>query len=131
MYVPHIASAMLDTRDSVYFNVEGTMIYDPSINSNAVMTEIPAVAFLDNWKHLFSLNDTHMDYLHRQNEKCGYKAFLDKYLVYPPKGRLPSPPSLNSIPGGCDLYTDIQTAAALVNPVSPRSPNPSSDPRAR
>jgi carboxypeptidase D len=43
MYVPYIADAMFNSNDTTHFNVQGTMIYDPSINSDPVMQEIQDV----------------------------------------------------------------------------------------
>ena len=117
-YVPHIASAMLDTNNTKYFDVEATMIYDPTINSFTVMNQIPVVPFVDFWGPLIGLNQTFMDYLHKQSDSCGYTSFLDENLTFPPKGKLPSPPNLNDDQDGCDLATAVQDAATLVNPVS-------------
>ena len=118
MYVPHIASAMLDEKDKTYFGVEGTLIYDPSINSDAVTEQIPAVSMVNYHKRLFGLNETYMAYLNAQDKKCGYRDFLDKNLVYPPNGKLPSPPGLYKTADGCDLFDAVIDAALLVNPVS-------------
>jgi len=38
-YIPYIASSMLDEEDSKYFDVQGILIYDPSINTEEVMTQ--------------------------------------------------------------------------------------------
>jgi carboxypeptidase D len=117
VYVPFIASQMLDAKDSNYFNVEGTMIYDPSINSDLVLTNLVAVPFVNYWKDLFALNDTFMADINARDVSCGYKAYRDKNLVYPPKGKLPTPPGSASLSQNCDLYDEIQTAALEVNPV--------------
>lgn len=39
MYVPYIASGMLDQKDKTYFNVQGIQINDPSINFDETMLE--------------------------------------------------------------------------------------------
>jgi carboxypeptidase D len=39
MYVPYIASGMLDAKDTTYFNVKGIQINDPSINSDTTMIQ--------------------------------------------------------------------------------------------
>lgn len=36
-YIPYIASGMLDTNDTKYFNVKGVQINDPSINHDEVL----------------------------------------------------------------------------------------------
>ena len=52
--------------------------------------------------------------IHQRADSCGYTAFLNDYLVYPPTGLLPSPPNANA--PGCDLWDDIYSAAVEVNP---------------
>jgi len=116
MYVPHIAYEFLKANDTKYYNVEGTMIYDPSINSNAIMNQVPAYRFLEQAAGLFALNDTFMKDLGARADKCGYNHYMDTYLAYPPKGPLPTPPYLNGATGECDVYDDIFNAALLVNP---------------
>ncbi|KAF2091896.1 alpha/beta-hydrolase [Saccharata proteae CBS 121410] len=112
-YVPYIADAMFNKNDTTYYNVEGTMIYDPSTSYDVIQEEIPAVAFVDHWAGLFNLNDTFMADIHTRADECGYTDFMNDYLVYPPKGPLPTPPEITA---GCDLWDDIYYAAILTNP---------------
>jgi len=117
MYVPHIAHEMLKANDTKYFNVEGTMIYDPSINSNAVMNSIPAYRMMEDFDLAFNLNETYKQELKKQADTCGYNSFQDEYLTYPPKASpLPSPPQLNGPTSECDVFNHIFDAALLVNP---------------
>ena len=127
MYVPHIASAMLDKKDTTYYNLEASMIYDPSINTDTIMNYVPAAAFLEYWEPLFALNQTAMDHIRSQDAKCGLTKYLEDNLQYPPKGPFPDPPKVT--PGGeCDLFDYIYNAVMLVNPVS--SPNRPTKPQA-
>jgi len=75
---------------------------------------VPAVAFVDYWSGLFALNASFTADIHRRADSCGYTDFLNKHLVFPPAGPLPSPP--NSSAPGCDLWTDIYYAASRINP---------------
>jgi len=75
---------------------------------------VPAVAFVDYWSGLFALNASFTADIHRRADSCGYTDFLNKYLVFPPTGPLPTPP--NSSAPGCDLWTDIYYAASRINP---------------
>lgn len=45
MYIPYLASAMLDKEDSEYFDVSGVLLYDPLINerNSQVNRELPTV----------------------------------------------------------------------------------------
>ncbi|MCJ1339407.1 hypothetical protein MMC09_004696 [Bachmanniomyces sp. S44760] len=113
-YVPYIADAMFNKNNTKYYNIDSIMIYDPSTSTDTVQEQIPAVAYVDYWDPLFSLNASFMADIHTRADRCGYTQFLDNYLVFPPKGPLPSPPDANA--PGCDLWDDIFAAASLVNP---------------
>lgn len=77
---------------------------------------VPTAAFVDYWAPLFSLNSTFTDYLHKQAQSCGYTDFLNKYLVFPPTGPLPNPPTSDDSKDKCDLWDDVLAAVSLVNP---------------
>lgn len=122
MYIPWLADAMLNANDTRYFDVEAIMMYDPLINNNAVMREIPAIPFLNTWSELLALNDTFERNIRIQAAKCGYSNFLDEHLHYPPKGSIPSPPGGDAYSvdpeRACDIWDAIIDAATLLNPVS-------------
>ncbi|KAI9719041.1 MAG: hypothetical protein M1812_003671 [Candelaria pacifica] len=113
-YVPYIADAMFNANDTKYYNVQATMIYDPSTSSDSVQEEVPVVAFVDYWSGLFNLNASFSADIHKRADSCGYTSFLNDYLVFPPKGPLPAPPN-SSVPG-CDIFGDVFNAVSLVNP---------------
>ncbi|MDI1485482.1 MAG: hypothetical protein OHK93_000620 [Ramalina farinacea] len=115
-YVPYIADAMLNTNNTKYYDVEAIMIYDPSTSTGAVQEQIPAAAYVDAYAPLFSFNKSFTDYIHTTAASCGYTDFLNKYLVYPPPGPLPSPPTSNETTDTCDLWDDILNAVFLINP---------------
>lgn len=115
-YVPYIADAMFNADDKKYYNISSIMIYDPSINNDAVLKLIPAVPFADYWEPLLGLNESFKAYLHERADCCNYTAFLDDYLVFPPKGPLPIPPNVNEDIKDCSLWHDIYDAATQANP---------------
>jgi carboxypeptidase D len=115
-YVPYIADAMHNASDSEYYNVQSIMLYDPSTSYGVVQDEIPTVPFVDYWGPLFSLNQTFLDDIHARDENCGYAAFREVAMQFPPNGTLPTPPNLNTDMEGCDVYDDVISAAMLVNP---------------
>ncbi|KAF7523247.1 hypothetical protein G7054_g11821 [Neopestalotiopsis clavispora] len=125
MYVPYLADAMFSAAAGAgnssgdsggYFGVEATMMFDPLLNNNAVMRQVPSVAFVRNWNSVLGLNDTFMADVLARDESCGYSKFLGDNLRYPPKGLLPSPPGGNDPPQGCDIWGDVINAALLINP---------------
>ncbi|OAX79357.1 hypothetical protein ACJ72_06330 [Emergomyces africanus] len=135
-YIPYIADAMFKQNDTEYFDVRGILIYDPSINDNGIMLEglrytllpvfrwnfdiitlypypVPSMAFVDKWRGLFPFNTSFNEELHSLADSCGFTSYLKEHLVYPPKGKLPPPPSYS---GSCDVVDAIWNAATLLNP---------------
>ncbi|KAF2138488.1 uncharacterized protein K452DRAFT_276917 [Aplosporella prunicola CBS 121167] len=116
LYVPYIADAMLNTEDKEYYNLNSIMIYDPSVSYDVLLQQIPAVPFVDTWAGLFNLNDTFMEDIHERADKCGYTDFLEKNLVFPPTGPLPTPPNVDNNDPSCDVWDAIYSAVSLTNP---------------
>lgn len=112
-YIPYIASYMLDQNNTDYYNVKGIQINDPSIGLDDVLIEAPAVQALNYFQSVFGLNQTFMESVNRRAESCGYNAFMEKALTFPPSGKFTAP---NSSVEGCDVWDDIITAAIYVNP---------------
>src|SRR5438876_1074451 len=123
MYCPYIASAMLDANDTAYFDVTGLMIYDPSITYDLVQELLPTAQFVEYWGGLFPFNDTFRQSIRDRDQKCGFSAFVEKHLVFPPKEYLPPPRKLpghlanGSYVRECEyLFGDVVDAAAVLNP---------------
>lgn len=101
--------------------MSGMTIYNPVITWNEVQEQIPVVSFTEYWSGLFPFNDTFRADIKAREKKCGYRDWMDKYLVFPPKGPIPMP-----LPGThkngttrdecASVYWDIFDAAALLNP---------------
>ncbi|RAL58572.1 hypothetical protein DID88_003348 [Monilinia fructigena] len=120
--VPYIADAMFNKNDtSTYYNVEATMIYDPSVTSDVIAEQIPAVPFVDYWGGLFPFSDSFAEKIHNVSDSCGYTDYINKYLTYPPPGPFPS-----ALPGTgddgvstrdeCDVFDLIYNEVFNVNP---------------
>jgi carboxypeptidase D len=114
-YVPYIADAMLSKNDSCYYDVKGVMFYDPSVADDVLLEDIPAVPFVDKWSGLFNFNETYMESLHNRSASCGYDAYMEKYLTFPPISKLPAP-EIDSSTEGCNLWSEILTEVMYVNP---------------
>jgi carboxypeptidase D len=120
-YCPYIASAMLDEADTTYFDMSGMLIYDPVIAPGNVQDSIPVVSFVDYWGGLFPFNDTFRASIHATDKSCGYTDWVNKYLVYPPKGKIPDPlPGLDASGRSrreCRrLFNDVFSAILELNP---------------
>lgn len=121
-YVPYIANAMLNANDTTFFNLEATMIYDPSVTYDPIEVQIPGLPFVQYYPGLFPFNDTFMAFMQNKSDACGYTAFQEKFLQFPPPGPMPGPTEL---PGtnergetldDCDVADDIFNAIFLINP---------------
>jgi carboxypeptidase D len=123
-YCPYIASNMIAANDSTYFNVDGMLIYDPLIAKFALNGVIPAHYHINYWANVSPLNDTAWTRLRNISAKCGYDAYLDKYLTFPPASPQPNvlPPgkevnmSLIDPVYGCDTQSFIADAMTYLNP---------------
>ncbi|KJR84498.1 carboxypeptidase D [Sporothrix schenckii 1099-18] len=121
MYCPYIASAMVDAKDTTYYNISGVLIYDPVIGQNDIQEPLPAVSFVDYWTGLFPFNDSFVAEVHSRDAACGYTDYLNKYLVYPPVGQQPTVIAGQEANGTTKrdcarIYDDIVYAALTVNP---------------
>ena len=119
-YVPYIADAMLSQNDTTYYNVNGIIVYDPSIGYDGITEQVPAYAFSQYHKQLFPFNDTFEAQVRNASEACGYDEFLNNGLQFPPAGPFPAVPGTR--PGsdepvrGCDVFDDIFSAIFEINP---------------
>lgn len=77
---------------------------------------VPALPYAETFVNLFHLNDTFLADVRARDQSCGYAAFRDKYLTFPPApgGHYPMPPN-NSVEG-CSIWSDIIDAVTLFNP---------------
>lgn len=103
-----------------YYNVEATMIYDPSTSYGAIQEDIPVVQFVDYWGGLFPFNDSYKAYLHNASEACGYNDYISKYLTFPPPGpfptELPGTDENGDTTNDCALWNSVYNEIFNVNP---------------
>ncbi len=121
MYAPFIASAMLDQNDKHYFNVSGMAVWDGLYSKIPLVEDIPVAAFVEKWKSVLPFNDTFTGTIAAMDEECGYSAYLDEFLVFPPSGVQPSMlPGEDPITGfakpECALYISVFLATQELNP---------------
>lgn len=68
---------------------------------------------MDHWKDLFYFNSTFMAHLNSLHESCGYAAYLEKYLTFPPPKVIY--PDLDYTEA-CDVQDLIYAEAFYINP---------------
>lgn len=99
--------------------MKGIQINDPVIGSGDVLEEAPAVQFMNSWNNILNLNDSFVESVNARADTCGYTAFMDLALTFPPSKKFPAPTSLatgNVSTYNCDVLDDIYIAALYVNP---------------
>ncbi|OKL62333.1 Carboxypeptidase cpdS [Talaromyces atroroseus] len=114
-YIPYIEEGFINQNEITYFNLKGIQINDPSINEDAARIYSSAVAALDHFPSVFSLNDSFTKHIHATGNKCGYTDFLNKALTYPPPSNLPTVIDAYRHPD-CLVWDEIVEAATLINP---------------
>jgi carboxypeptidase D len=119
MYCPYIAAAMIEQNDTCYFDVNGMLIYDPSIQTN-VASEVATWPFVKAHSELFQFNDTFSSFIENRTEACGYNQYLENGLQFPPTGPFDNPPGMNytddSVTDDCSVFDEVFAAISLINP---------------
>jgi len=106
---------MLDSNDTAHFNVNGVLVYDPVIGEFDYGAAATAVPFVEANRNIFGVaNQTDMDELSTRHAQCGFKEFVDKYLVFPPAGT--QPPTAYPTNLTCRLHGIINSYVAGINP---------------
>lgn len=112
-YVPYISDAMHNETNTEYYDIRGSLIYDPSTSYDVVQQQVPAVPMIEYFDTLFNLNDTYMDHIRGLHQSCGYADFMEIAMQFPPTGPLPTPPHPNIKFGAkCDIWGDVVSYAA-------------------
>ena len=65
---------------------------------------------------LLNLNSTFLAHLESLDKLCGYAAWREEYLTFPPPGNQPSRSFNNTSEADYDVLTMIDNAALAVNP---------------
>ncbi|KAK2017573.1 serine carboxypeptidase [Colletotrichum eremochloae] len=125
LFTPYIASAMLDAAeedddDAGYFGVAGMMVSDPLLSQYGLGQDFAVSRVLDYWGPAFNLNETAREAVREIEDRCGYRDYVDRYLVFPPSGVQPV-----KIPGSfrwgdyvpeCDALAFVTAAERAANP---------------
>jgi carboxypeptidase D len=116
LYVPYLTNAMLDKKDTKYYNIKSFMIFDAVMSSDYIAQLIPLAAFVTRYKDIFGFNDTYVNQLNQLHATCGFTKFRDTYLSFPSAGSQPQP-DMDSFPSGClNIWNDVFNAVSTINP---------------
>ncbi|KAJ3551296.1 hypothetical protein NM688_g4786 [Phlebia brevispora] len=116
MYVPYTANYIYEHPQDLDLDLKGIWISDPAIGWDVIQGQVAAANFMHSYEKNFALNQTFMAEVDATAARCGYTSYLQEYLTYPPKGKLPLPGHYIENDPGCDVWTMIFNASLLVNP---------------
>lgn len=110
---------MLNQKDKTYFNLRGSLVYDPCIGDfNYVQEEVVAVPFVQAANNMFGFNSTFLSQLESLDQSCGYADYRAKYMAFPPPSV--QPPHYFNYSGAadqaCDVFNLINSEAFENNP---------------
>ncbi|GKT47746.1 putative serine esterase [Colletotrichum spaethianum] len=120
LFTPYVSNAMLDAKDTEYYNLKGMMVFDPSLSQSVLGQDFGVSRVLDYWGPAFNLNETTRKAVKEIEDRCGYTEYIDKYLTFPPSGFQPV-----KIPGAfrygdyvpeCDSLATVMAAERDANP---------------
>jgi carboxypeptidase D len=81
-----------------------------------VLSDIPAVPFVNAFDNLFNLNDTFMADINERHKQCGFADYIDKHYTFPPAAGGMGVPPKSKMRRGCSLWNDVLNAVMKVNP---------------
>jgi carboxypeptidase D len=90
------------------------LVYDPCIGQFNAESDQTAVPFVQANPASFPFDASTLAQYETQHEQCGYKAFTEKYLQFPPPGHQPISPAEDS--ERCSLWNNIANAIMEINP---------------
>ena len=118
-YVPYISAAMLNAKDTEYYNLKGALVYDPCIGDfSFTQEEVVAVPFVQANANLFNFNSSTMSQVEKLHQQCGYADYIDQYLTFPASGVQPAEFFNFSNPKNlsCDVFSMLDDVALDINP---------------
>ncbi|KUJ12228.1 carboxypeptidase S3, penicillopeptidase S3, CPD-S3 [Mollisia scopiformis] len=116
-YVPYISAAMVDEKDTTYFDLAGVLVYDPCIGAyDYSQQELVTLPLVQRNAPIFGLNDSFISQLEALDASCGYADYRNKYLTFPPPGIQPDGYFSYETEASCDVWDLTFYAALAINP---------------
>lgn len=94
------------------FNLQGGMFVSGLISTRVDQGDLVGYNFALKNKDTLKLTSEDLAAVKKQSDTCGYTGYLEKNLVYPPRGRLPP---FN--PDGCNVLNEVYDRASKKNPL--------------
>ncbi|KAF2672312.1 alpha/beta-hydrolase [Microthyrium microscopicum] len=112
-YVPYVSAAVLNQKDKNYFDLGGSMMYDPCIGQyDTVQEDTVVVPFIKANQQFFPFSASQMSSLEKSHKSCGYDTYIDTYLQFPPPKKQPAIAASKS---GCGLFNTAYNEISNIN----------------
>lgn len=106
IYVPNIATAIINNQDSFPLDVQSMVIGDGSFGNAAAMATISIGKYLKSQKSVIGMPDDVLAVFTEASETCGFNDILEQ-VQYPPEGKIAIPGN----PEGLDMKRRRDLAA--------------------
>lgn len=110
-YIPYIVDYIYKQEQT--FNLQGFAVNDPSIVNDDFGEEIPAYDFAVANQKALGLNSSNLAQLRSQAKQEGTYGFVQKNLVFPPKGKVYAP---SKLPSATSIWNMVLDFALQFNP---------------
>ena len=105
------------TNANISCVLKGAIVYDPCIGQfDYTQEEVVAVPYVQENNNILNLNASFLAQLESLDQSCGYAAYREKYLTFPPPGNQPAVFFNYTSEANCDVFDMIDNAALEVNP---------------
>jgi carboxypeptidase D len=85
---PYIMNHLYDLGNKV--NLQGAMLVSGLVSTRAAQEDLAAYDFAVKWANTLKLTKEDLTKVKKESDQCGYTDYLEKNLIYPPRGRLPA-----------------------------------------
>ncbi|KAL4809022.1 Alpha/Beta hydrolase protein [Aspergillus unguis] len=119
VYVPHLASAIIDNQDSFPLNLQSMIAGDGAIGNGAALATVSIPKYVESQNSIIGMPDDILAIFAEASETCGFDDILEQ-VQYPPEGKI----SIPADPEGINLkhrrdLGDVYNGTYNIHPTTP------------
>ncbi|KAA1073105.1 hypothetical protein PGT21_035721 [Puccinia graminis f. sp. tritici] len=89
MYLSYTAATIHAKKHQIPLPLKGLLLVDAVFSDTLLQEQAPLYTFVEKHQSTFKFDESFMAKLNQTDKSCGYSQYLQKHLVYPPRGFLP------------------------------------------
>lgn len=109
-FLPYQIQALRKNPITKNLSIKGGMLIAPAFSDSTAQVLVPTYQFVKEHQKALKFSDADVSTIKAESEKCKYNDFLQQYLIYPAKGRLPY------ISPNCNPFDKYMELAKKYNP---------------